>query len=60
MYDALNYRSRFTMPRWEELEAEEESNLYFSFNSGTTHWISYDTEFYFVYEAMEDHGGVFD
>jgi len=33
-------------------------NLYFSFNVGNTHWISYSTEFYFVYEALDGHGGV--
>eukprot|EP01137_Pigoraptor_chileana_P002603 Opistho-2@41675 len=53
MYDFLNYRSRFTMPMYEKTE-----NLYFSFNAGNTHWISYDTEVYFVYEAMEGHGGI--
>ena len=39
MYDALNYRSRFSMPNYEETES-----MYFSFNVGNTHWISYDTE----------------
>ena len=36
----------------------ETGNLYFSFNAGNTHWISYSVEFYFVYEAMEGHGGI--
>jgi hypothetical protein len=53
MYDFLNYRSRFSMPN-----RDNSSNLYFSWNAGLTHWISYDTEVYFVYEAMEGHGGV--
>eukprot|EP00128_Syssomonas_multiformis_P018375 Colp12_sorted_trinity150504_noHs@25682 len=53
MYDFLNYRSRFTMPMFEQTQ-----NLFFSFNAGTTHWIAYDTEVYFVYEAMTEHGGV--
>ncbi len=55
MYDFLNYRERFTMPHWSESE-----NLFFSWDSGSTHWISYSTEFYFVYEADDGwgHGGV--
>jgi len=53
LYDFLNFRSRFTMPQWEKTE-----NLYFSWNYGITHWIAYSTEVYFVYEAMEGHGGV--
>lgn len=53
IYDYLNYRERFTMPLHEVTE-----NLFFSFNAGNTHWISYSTEFYFVYDAMDDHGGV--
>eukprot|EP00697_Spironema_sp_BW2_P000969 gnl/Spiro4/11323_TR5977_c0_g1_i2.p1 gnl/Spiro4/11323_TR5977_c0_g1~~gnl/Spiro4/11323_TR5977_c0_g1_i2.p1 ORF type:complete len:487 (-),score=163.52 gnl/Spiro4/11323_TR5977_c0_g1_i2:114-1538(-) len=53
MYDFLNYRERFSMPGRARSE-----NLYYSFNAGNTHWIAYDTEVYFVYEAMTDHGGV--
>eukprot|EP00615_Pteridomonas_danica_P008672 CAMPEP_0114332848 /NCGR_PEP_ID=MMETSP0101-20121206/3369_1 /TAXON_ID=38822 ORGANISM="Pteridomonas danica, Strain PT" /NCGR_SAMPLE_ID=MMETSP0101 /ASSEMBLY_ACC=CAM_ASM_000211 /LENGTH=401 /DNA_ID=CAMNT_0001463685 /DNA_START=21 /DNA_END=1226 /DNA_ORIENTATION=- len=53
MYDALNYRARFTMPDFDLTE-----NLFFSFDIGRSHWISYDTEVYFVYEATEGHGGV--
>jgi hypothetical protein len=53
IYDFLHYRSRFTMPMLNQTE-----NLYFSYDAGNTHWISYSTEFYFEYEAMEDHGGV--
>lgn len=53
MYDASNYRNRFTMPNFDQSE-----NLFFSYDIGNTHWISYDTEVYFVYEASEGHGGV--
>ena len=53
MYDFLNYRARFTMPMHAATE-----NLFFSFNAGSTHWISYNTEFYFTYEALAGHGGV--
>jgi hypothetical protein len=53
LYDFLNYRSKFTMPGYKEQE-----NLYFSWEAGLTHWISYSTEVYFLYNATEGHGGV--
>ena len=53
IYDALNYRQRFTMPLHNQTQ-----NLFYSVDIGNTHWIAYSTEVYFVYEAMTDHGGV--
>jgi hypothetical protein len=56
MYDALNYRQRFTRPGYSKTE-----NLYFSWNAGNVHFISYNTEvlyIYFTYKAMDGHGGV--
>jgi len=53
LYDFLNYKSKFSMPGWEENE-----NIFYSWNAGMTHWISYSTEVYFVYDAMDGHGGV--
>eukprot|EP00300_Choanocystis_sp_HF-7_P018992 c20201_g1_i1.p1 GENE.c20201_g1_i1~~c20201_g1_i1.p1 ORF type:complete len:575 (+),score=118.16 c20201_g1_i1:251-1726(+) len=53
MYDFLNYRSRFAMP-----QRDQNENLFHSFDAGVTHWVAYDTEVYFVYDALDGHGGV--
>lgn len=58
MYDALNYRQRFSMPGQHDGSHARKENLFYSWDAGNTHWIAYDTEFYFTYEAMTDHGGV--
>ena len=60
IYDALNYRSRFSMPGHDDPDrlAASTENLWYSFDVGNTHWVAYDTEVYFTYQAMDGHGGV--
>eukprot|EP00759_Apiculatamorpha_spiralis_P029191 PhF_6_TR31479/c0_g1_i2/m.46268 len=54
MYNFLNYRKRFSMPMRTTTE-----NLYYSFDFGPVHWISYSTEVYFQYDGTTPgHGGV--
>lgn len=43
MYNALNYRKRFSMP-----SREDTDNLFYSFDFGPTHYIAYSNEFYFT------------
>ena len=42
IYDGLNYRKRFTMPFFNATH-----NLWYSYDHGNTHWLSYTSEAYF-------------
>ena len=47
-YNFSHYRARFTMPMFNQSE-----NLFFSFNAGNTHWISFSSEAYFEYGSVD-------
>lgn len=47
MYQFSNYRNRFTMPMGDG------KGMYFSFNIGPVHIISFNTEIYFFYSSTE-------
>ena len=40
-----NYKARFTMP--EENKADQDKNMFYSFNLGPIHFISINTEYYY-------------
>ena len=40
-----NYKARFTMP--EENKADQDKNMFYSFNLGPIHFVSINTEYYY-------------
>lgn len=41
-----------------DAQADAVKNLWHSWDLGLVHWLAYNTENYFEYDAMDGHGGV--